>query len=95
MLTSTTMPNMFGHLVGDVLQKAFGVVHANHLALVVHADVERATLCVGETADPLQVFVTPRLLVFNILLFHTTFKFRPQNYKKISKQKTVIYEHEV
>lgn len=55
-------------LVGDVLEEATRVGKPRHAAVVAYADVERPALRVGEAADPLEVLVAPRALVFDGLL---------------------------
>ena len=57
------------NLVGYVLHQSFAVGHAYHLMVVIHTDINSAALCVGETTNPFEVFVTPRLLVLDVLLF--------------------------
>ena len=52
-------------LVGDVLEEATRVGKPRHAAVVAYADVERPALRVGEAADPLEVLVAPRALVFD------------------------------
>ena len=54
-------------LVGNLLKQAQNVADPDDLAAVVPADLEDAALGVGESADPLQVFVPPGRLPLDVL----------------------------
>ncbi len=62
------------HLVGNVLQQLRRVGHPNDLAPVVLADHERATLGIGEAADPFQVLVPPGGLPLDVLILLHSFR---------------------
>ena len=57
------------NLVGDVLHQPFAVGDAHNFMIVVHTDIDSAALRIGETAYPFEVFVAPRLLILDVLLF--------------------------
>ena len=56
------------NLVGNIFEKLEKVLHSDDFAPVVPADFQHAALRVGESADPLQVLVTPRPLPFDVLV---------------------------
>ena len=60
---------MGDNLVGDVLHKSFAAFHTDHLMSVIHANENSGTLGIGKAANPFQIFVIPRLLVFDVLTF--------------------------
>ena len=57
------------HLVGNIFEELEEVLYSNDFAPVVLADLQHAALRIGESADPLQVLVTPRPLPFDVLVF--------------------------
>ena len=58
-----------GYLVGNILHEFLCVTHTDNILIVVDTYIYATTLCVCETANPLQVLVVPRLFVFYILAF--------------------------
>ena len=54
-------------LVGDLREQPARTTHADNLATAVSADTEDAALGVGESADPLQVLVTPGRFPLDVL----------------------------
>ena len=60
---------MGDNLVGNVLHQSFAILHTYHLMSVVNTNEDSASLRIGKAANPLQVLVVPRLLVFDVLTF--------------------------
>ena len=58
------------NLVGDVLHQPFAVGDAHHFMIVIHTDIYPAALCVGETTNPFEVFISPCFFIFYALTFH-------------------------
>ena len=60
------------HLVGNLLHEPRGILDAHGHPSIVAPDDERASLGIGEAADPPEVVVTPGALPFDLLgLLHT------------------------
>jgi len=57
------------YLVRNVFHQSLGIRQTDHLFFIVYSDKNATALCIGETAYPFQVFVSPRFLVFYILTF--------------------------
>lgn len=55
--------------VGQIFQKVFSIVDANHLSCIIDADIERTALSISEATDVGEVFVMPLFLVFRVLRF--------------------------
>ena len=47
--------------VGQIFQKVFSIVDANHLSCIIDADIERTALSISEATDVGEVFVMPLL----------------------------------
>ena len=71
------------NLVGDVLHQPFAVGHAHHFMVVVHTDIYSTALRVGESTNPFEIFVTPGLLILDILLFFECYLCHLAQYKSI------------
>ena len=54
---------------GNLFQKFCGLAHADHLTLVIYADIDDASLCISKSADPFEIFISPTFFVLRVLLF--------------------------
>ena len=82
-------PHQRDNLVRDILGQFLCLFHPDQIAHVINADVQSSALGIRKTADPLQVFVTPNLLEFDILGFRPGFEqfhlsLLPANRRKIA-----------
>ena len=55
------------HFIGNVLHQFFAISHSHNLLIIVHTDIDGATLCICKAANPFEVVIVPRLFVFYIL----------------------------
>ena len=60
------------NLVGYILHQLLGILYAANLAGIVNANIDCATLSIGETAYPFKIVVFPDLLIFYVLGFHVS-----------------------
>ena len=63
-------------LVGYIFKELAGIGQADHITVIVTANIDFTTLCVGITANPFQIFVFPFAFPFNVLALRH-FRHRP------------------
>ncbi len=59
----------FSYLVGKLDKQPGGIGQTKNLSRIMLADLKHASLDVGKTADPFQMFLSPGFLIFPSLIF--------------------------
>jgi hypothetical protein len=61
--------NCVSNSIGNLIHQPFIISYTNYPSVIVLANKDYTTLCIGKTANPFQVVIVPTLFVFYVLLF--------------------------
>ena len=73
-----TKPGLY--LIWNVLHKFPDILHTDDITCVINTNINDAAMSIGKAANPLQIFIPPRFLIFDILTF--SHKLPPKQSKK-------------
>ena len=45
--------------VWDIFEQSFGVGKTYNMTVIIDSNIDRSALCIGKTADPLQIVISP------------------------------------
>ena len=63
------------HLIRNILHQSLRISNSTHLSIVAYSNIHLTTLCICETANPLQILIPPRLLILYVLVFFHFFNY--------------------